>query len=717
MSDNVNNTNEEQKIDIDTINSIFNAVMPSISKYKEYFEALGLSKDDFATVVKQIIGKTELGENSEADYIDSIESKIVDTLRDVVKNIPPEKHEKIFGNYINRIFQSTNEYKKCIAAFKQLDSLFETLDYFPSKNLITSLLTNNQKLGEATKKIFKQNEKNIISGKVDLVTNDNFLQLVIETYCEMNGIKIEEPTLEEFDYDKDYYSTDPVFAYMKEFIHLPLLTREEEIELDRRNKAGDEEAKEKLITHNLRLVVSIAKRWRFHTKKLTFLDLIQEGNIGLMKAVEKFDSSKGFKFSTYATWWIRQSVTRAIADMDREIRLPVHIIEKISKLNGVMKDLSTQKGRALTDKDMSEVAEIMKMPIEKVEELQEIAEEPVSLNTTVRNGTDPEDTELQYFIESDTNVEESVMYGPALRETFEKVFDSGYLRPREVEVIKRRSGWYTGGRPETLEEIGQYFNVTRERVRQIEAKALRKLRNPRCSKELEEYGYTPSWRGLKSSTASISKSSGRRNIVVSKSAAQMPSDKREILRLRLGLTNQESYILEMEYGLVDGIPKNVITIANILGFSSKDIEKISQKYHEKINNNIEARRYLNRIIVDTDYSSAAHEEGKQIAKKISLMFNLSNLEELILTKFYGLDSQRRQTEDEICSFFGLTKPTVRKAIEKIKNEATKEGNEFANIIYRKYTGASLLEETKATPVTMNVPKGMLLEKRIDQGKN
>jgi RNA polymerase primary sigma factor len=265
--------------------------------------------------------------------------------------------------------------------------------------------------------------------------------------------------------------------YLKEIGKIPLLTPEEEIELALRMEQGDEEAKRALAEANLRLVVSIAKK--YVGRGMLFLDLIQEGNLGLIKAVEKFDYRKGFKFSTYATWWIRQAITRAIADQARTIRIPVHMVETINKLIRISRQLVQELGREPTPE---EIAEVMNISEERVREIMKIAQEPVSLETPIG---EEDDSHLGDFIE-DTDVQapaEAAAF-ELLKEQLDDVLET--LTPREKRVLTLRFG-LEDGRSRTLEEVGQVFGVTRERIRQIEAKALRKLRHPMRSKRLKDY--------------------------------------------------------------------------------------------------------------------------------------------------------------------------------------------------------------------------------------
>ncbi|MBO4862221.1 MAG: RNA polymerase sigma factor RpoD [Firmicutes bacterium] len=285
----------------------------------------------------------------------------------------------------------------------------------------------------------------------------------------------EEDTFE--DIEKNMAIDDPVRMYLKEIGKVPLLSADEELELAKRMEEGDEEAKKKLCEANLRLVVSIAKR--YVGRGMQFLDLIQEGNLGLIKAVDKFDWHKGFKFSTYATWWIRQAITRSIADQARTIRIPVHMVETINKQIRITRQLLQELGR---DPSPEEIAKEMEIPVEKVREISKIAQEPVSLETPIG---EEEDSHLGDFIpDEDVPSPADAAAFSMLKDQLNEVLAT--LTDREQEVLRLRFG-LDDGRQRTLEEVGQQFNVTRERIRQIEAKALRKLRHPNRSRRLKDY--------------------------------------------------------------------------------------------------------------------------------------------------------------------------------------------------------------------------------------
>jgi RNA polymerase sigma factor, sigma-70 family len=289
--------------------------------------------------------------------------------------------------------------------------------------------------------------------------------------------EIEEETEVDLSVPEGVGIDDPVRMYLKEIGRVPLLSADEEIQLAKSMEEGNEESKRRLAEANLRLVVSIAKR--YVGRGMLFLDLIQEGNLGLIKAVEKFDYTKGYKFSTYATWWIRQAITRAIADQARTIRIPVHMVETINKLIRVSRQLLQELGR---EPAPEEIAKVMDIPVERVREIMKIAQEPVSLETPIG---EEEDSHLGDFIpDDDAPAPAEAASFILLKEQLEEVLET--LTPREEKVLRLRFG-LDDGRTRTLEEVGQEFGVTRERIRQIEAKALRKLRHPSRSKKLKDY--------------------------------------------------------------------------------------------------------------------------------------------------------------------------------------------------------------------------------------
>ena len=362
-----------------------------------------------------------------------------------------------------------------------------------AKQAIVQLLALGQKKGELT-----YEEIGDALGKMDLTPDEmeilfeqlNQLGLTLKddsgslddddfepTEDDFKSVEEEEEIELDLSIPDDVGIDDPVRMYLKEIGRVPLLKADEEVELAKRMQEGDEEAKNQLAEANLRLVVSIAKR--YVGRGMLFLDLIQEGNLRLLKAVEKFDYKKGFKFSTYATWWIRQAITRAIADQARTIRIPVHMVETINKLVRVSRQLLQELG---TDPTPEQIGAVMDLAPDRVREIQKVAQEPVSLETPIG---EEEDSHLGDFIEDeDAPAPDEAASYILLKEQLEEVLET--LTPREAKVLRLRFG-LDDGRSRTLEEVGQEFGVTRERIRQIEAKALRKLRHPSRSRKLKDY--------------------------------------------------------------------------------------------------------------------------------------------------------------------------------------------------------------------------------------
>lgn len=386
------------------------------------------------------------------------------------------------------------------------DKLLEEADSTPEKpssesktqdELLSELLEKAKKSGKiSTKEIAALEEKGVdaetiskfydsleangvdvdISGADAVPILDDIALPELEELNEIEEVTEEE--IVEVEADIETYTTDdPVRMYLKEIGKVPLLTAGEEVELAIKMSEGDEDAKRRMAEANLRLVVSIAKR--YVGRGMLFLDLIQEGNLGLIKAVEKFDYTKGYKFSTYATWWIRQAITRAIADQARTIRIPVHMVETINKVIRVSRQLLQELGH---DPSAEEIAAEMGMPVDKVRDILKIAQEPVSLETPIG---EEEDSHLGDFIpDEDASEPSEAASFSLLKEQLMEVLDT--LTPREKKVLELRFG-IVDGRTRTLEEVGKEFNVTRERIRQIEAKALRKLRHPSRSKKLRDF--------------------------------------------------------------------------------------------------------------------------------------------------------------------------------------------------------------------------------------
>ena len=378
--------------------------------------------------------------------------------------------QALFEKTLNMIVETAKKNKNTISE-EEIIKAFETLQ-----------LTEEQT--DQIYEYLEQKNIDVSRGKAPeegIDDDDDTVELLIESDDDedvlIEEVEAEAEKVEEVDVLEGVSTEDPVRMYLKEIGNVPLLTSEQEVELARRVEAGDEEAKKALTEANLRLVVSIAKK--YVGRGMPFLDLIQEGNMGLMKAVDTFDYTKGYKFSTYATWWIRQAITRGTADTGRTIRVPVHMVETINKTLRMTRQLLQELGREPTPE---EVAERLSVPVSRVREVLKISRDPVSLDTPIG---EEDDSHLGDFIEDDTALSpaDSATFS-MLREELANALES--LTERERQVVKLRFG-LEDGRARTLEEVGREFNVTRERIRQIEAKALRKLRHPSRSKRLKDF--------------------------------------------------------------------------------------------------------------------------------------------------------------------------------------------------------------------------------------
>ena len=391
------------------------------------------------------------------------------------------RKEQIFGSQMNCLLERAKKQKNVV-------ELQEIRDVFQNSPLTQAQLERiiayleEQKIDVLTMPDINADDIEDDVGEIDSLNDMDVFQKPDRIGSVQVTAEIEkgyEKTAEESEnsFTERGNAEDPVRMYLKEIGRIPLLSSEEEIELAKRMEEGDEEAKKKLSEAKLRLTVSIAKR--YSGRGMQFLDLIQEGNLGLIKAVEKFDYRKGYKFSTYATWWIRQSITRAIADQARTIRIPVHMVETMNRVNRTSRRLLQEYGREPTPE---EIAEAMNLPVERVLEISKISQEPVSLETPIG---EEEDSHLGDFIQDEhIPVPADEAAHTLLREQLEKVMDT--LSEREQKVLALRFG-LEDGKPHTLEEVGREFQVTRERIRQIEAKALRKLRHPTRSRKLRDF--------------------------------------------------------------------------------------------------------------------------------------------------------------------------------------------------------------------------------------
>lgn len=432
------------------------------------------SESNFNAFALKKIEKTYKDYHKDIDYSDYLNNLLKQASIKKVKELMKDEETayKIINRFIDSIYKDKEEYKSVNRFLYKVSSFFNNHDYVPSYDMVVRLLKENEKLQKAVKIAFNHNKHGIIDGKCDEIYNSPFIISLMEKYAELNNIKIKEP---EINFDEGIKGADAYKMYLKDVLSYPLLTAPEEKEIGYILENGDKnsqeykDAREKLANSNLRLVISIAKRYQ--NRGLSFMDLIQEGNVGLLVAVDKFEVSRGNRFSTHATWWIRQSITRAVADKGRNIRIPVHVLDKLNAYNRGIDELKAKLNRDPTEEEITKYLGYKRDEIEKFEKLKL---DTTSLNTLVGK---EEDSELGNFVLiSEDNVEDSSINNRLNTELLEMLNE--YFKPKEVKIITRRYG-LDGNKPETLENIGKDYNVTRERIRQIEAKVIRKIRGSR----------------------------------------------------------------------------------------------------------------------------------------------------------------------------------------------------------------------------------------------
>ena len=466
-----------KKINSMTDEEIYDSLSSLIWELYEKYSYLNLSKKDYKKLVMSVIKQTKETYNGRIDYNIYLSNNLKQELSKILLvRLNNDKYSfNIIDNYINKNIQGSYQYADSIEKFNNIHRFLNKYNYSITPDVIIKLFNNNKIFTSIIKTIFNYNYNVIITGKIDDYIEDTTLLLVLDIYCAYNNIEIKDK--EELE-DDAILKGDSVHQYLQEISKIPLLSVEQEKELGIRLANKDKKARQRLIEANLRLVIRMAKKSQ--GRGLDFLDLIQEGNIGLINAVEKFDVSLGYKFSTYATWWIRQAIDRAIYDKGKNIRIPVHLNEQISRLNTVSRVLEKELGRTPS---IEEVAKKMRISVTRAEELSKVDQDTVSLSAPV--GED-EDSELGDFIPSEEKGPDDIVLNGMLRKYLDEIIDSINASEREKYIIRLRYGFIDGDE-HTLESIGAEFGITRERIRQLEAKTLNKIRMHRKTKDLAVY--------------------------------------------------------------------------------------------------------------------------------------------------------------------------------------------------------------------------------------
>ena len=465
-------------------NKIYELLLPVIQNVYQSFSYIKLSEKEYSSLVLNEIVMSKKLYNGDILYSDFIKKRIKTIFSEKTKQLLFDSNKSFYliNDYINIEFKTVKTPYESIRQFAKLSSFLETYNYLLGPDILIELINKNVIFSEMIEVIVKKYYSKIVAGKSKNIFDNSSIILAIETYCMLKGIEIKENLDEELDYSSSSVVPDNIKAYLKEIGEIDLLSDEDERDLAKKVANGDTNAREKFIESNLKLVVFIAKR--YVGRGLPFLDLIQEGNIGLMTAVDRYDAKKGYKFSTYATWWIRQAITRAIADKGRNVRLPVYLSQNLMLYRKTITDLQKRLNRQPT---IEEIAKEMKVSIPKVIELYKLQSDTISINSMVG---DDGDTELEHFIPgSDVSPEDIVIEG-TLQSQVRKMLQECNLSEREKEVLVLRYG-FNDRAPMTLEKVGKKYGISRERVRQIEEKALVKIRRSRHIKELAVYMQQP----------------------------------------------------------------------------------------------------------------------------------------------------------------------------------------------------------------------------------
>ena len=473
-----------QKISNLDSKKICKLLLPTIQKIYQSFSYVNLTAEEYIKLVLLELEDSKINYKNNVSYDECIKKRIKVALSKKIEKtlFDPNKSFEIINNYINIKLKKSKMVEEAIEQFDKLNSFFATYNYVPNPDLLINLINKNNIFLKMTELIVKKYRSEIESGKMEELFDNSLLIATLGIYCMIFGIEIKEKTKLEY-YIENANTLDTVETYFKEISSIPLLTIEEEKELAKNALNGDEKAKSKLIESNLRLVVSIAKK--FVNCNFSKLDLIQEGNIGLMKAAEKFDPKSGYKFSTYATWWIKHSITRAIENKGRSIRLPSHFHRKLALYKSTITDLVQKLNREPT---IEEIASKMNLSVEKVAELQEAAaKDIISINSLV--GENDRDTELGDFISSQEELEETSIKN-ALKNYVSQLLEKCNLDEQEMDILKLRYG-FNEEQQWSLAKIGQKYGITRESVRQKEAKALKKVRQSKYIKDLAVYMQNP----------------------------------------------------------------------------------------------------------------------------------------------------------------------------------------------------------------------------------
>ena len=668
---------------------LYKLVFPLLKRIYKYFKYIGISETELESIAYQIIEDSRETYKNDLDYEEFFEIKILAYLKNVFRE--KYREETKVKNLITTILSDEfriKDYKnscKIVTLFNDLTDLYGIQD---SQDLLFSLLDSPNAFNNALEIIFNEKKNSIVNGQIEKVIKDPAVISSVEAYCLKNNIEIKEEQEDIF----SYHFPSEMALLIADIKQFPLLKKEEEQELGRKIKEGDEEAKEKLINSNLRLVLSIAKRYQ--GRGLELLDLFQQGSLGLIKAANKFDIDKGFKFSTYATWWIRQSVQRGTQDFGRSIRLPVHLQDRISDFNSKVRALTSELGRTPT---IREIALHLKMSPQKIKEYYDYQIKPVSLNEPIKKD-EADGSELGHFIPSKEKVEETVVTKQIIPAIMQILDNYPKLDKRATVIITKRFG-LDGEGEKTLEEIGQYFNVTRERIRQIEDNTLRILRQPHNKKKLEDFWTVPNENKVPKvpsinnfSLALQPKSNETETMddIVNKIVDYFDSSNSK----EYDSENISIYINGL--GVYDGIPKTYEQLSKIYGISKETIKKIGyglsscRDYDEVFNDfcrQLFAKRSEENAIryeeIESDFRAAGSKLNAKntMLARVDSVCKLNKKERSYLALRYGLVDDKARSILDIAIYYNTQYPNVKKVLDTVE-EKLRGHEELKDIVER-----------------------------------
>lgn len=677
------------KLSVETLNSsnydvLYSRVSSIAKKMYFLFQIIGIDVESYKIIVHQIIEESKNIHISEKSYELFFEGKLQEELKR--KTAEVAKEEKDFEEILNkalekRLYSNPNSHIKAIGNVNKVKNLSDYFGIQLTEDLIQKLLDCNTDLNRSLEIIFKKHEKQIKSGRIDEIYSNENVILMIEAYCMKNNIEIEEPVEEERndkdDIDDMDIASDELAIYLKEISQYPLLTKEEEIALAEKITNQDKDAFEKLVNSNLRLVVSMAKR--YVNRGLPLMDIIQDGNIGLVTAAKKFDGSKGYKFSTYAYWWIRQSITRGIQDKSKTIRIPVRVQEEIMEFNKTVDALFRKLNREPTEE---EIAQEMGIPLKKIYDFISYQIEPVSLNQPLDSGSDSPE-ELGSFVSSNDNTEDEVT-NSALWETAKNILKRKKIKQRDIELFEERMG-LDGRGIRTLDTIGKEYGITRERARQIEGKIIKILRSPENRALLNgELQKAPNPKGNNLCETINSKNNNKEETI------------EELIQEISKKSNIRPRELEMflsKIGIYDGIKKTAEEVAEIFEVSKNRVQQAVTSVRFAIRNSNGAyfayKKLLQKAeIKQNDTQEKQLEEIEKVInilkegmrkdiEMISSICSFSQDQKELMCLYYGLIDNKKKDQKILSTYYGVAQKTIDTCIKRInslieRNKSAKE---------------------------------------------